>query len=212
MIITRIVKRKNKQRTFAIYVDGAIEFDVSDTVLLKYGLRRGDNIDEDTITEIKGSELRKQAENLAVNYISYRPRSSRELLDHLIRKGFSRELGESVVQHFESISLINNLEFARMFVRDRLRRKATGQRLLHRLLAAKGIPSVTIEQVLRENVSEEDQKLAAKELASRRLNLTKQSMARLDPAKKRQRLTAYLLRHGFSNEVVQKTIQSLFRQ
>jgi len=211
VVITRIAKRKNKQRTFAVSVDGAFAFDVSDSVLLKYGLKVDDNIDERKIAEIKESDRRKEAQLIAVNFISYRARSSREVIDRLIHKGFSRDLAESVVHHFESVSLINNLEFARMFVRDKLQRKPTGRALLQKLLVAKGIPSSTIDQVLRENITEEDQKLAAKELASRRLRLTKRSMARLDPMKQRQRLTGYLLRHGFSNEIVQKTIQSLFR-
>ena len=197
---------------FSIYGDGAFAFDVSDTILLNYGLRTGDNIDENKIAEIKASELRKQAQLSAINYVSYRPRSSREVFDHLTRKGISKELAQSVVHHFESVRLINNLEFARMYVRDKLRRKPTGKSLLQKLLAAKGIPSSMIDQVLRENISEEDQKNAAKELASRRLRLTKRSMAGLDPIKQRQRLTGYLLRHGFSNEIVQKTVQTFFRQ
>ncbi len=196
---------------FSVYVDGAFAFDASDTVLLSYGLRTEDSIDENKIAEVKASELHKEAQLSAINYVSYRPRSSREVLDHLTRKRFSRELAESVVQHFESVSLINNLEFARMFVRDKLRRRPTGRSLLQKLLAAKGIPSSIVDQVLRENISEEDQKNAAKELASRRLRLTKRSTAGLDRIKQRRRLTSYLLRHGFSNEIVQKTIQSLFR-
>jgi regulatory protein len=211
VVITRIVKRKNKRRMFAVHVDGSYAFDVSDTVLVQYGLKTEDNIDQNKIAEIKASEVRKEAQLTAVNYLSYRPRSSREVIDHLGRKGFPRDLAESIVRHFETVSLINNLEFARMFVRDKLRRKPIGKSLIQKLLAAKGISSPMIQQVLSENISDEDQKNAALELASRRLRLTKRSMAKLDPIKQRQRLTGYLLRHGFTNEVVQKTVQTLFR-
>lgn len=212
MIVTRITRRKNNRRLYAVFVDGTFSFDASDSVILKFGLRTNDPIDEEKIAAIKASELQKSAQLTAVNYVSYRPRSSREVIDHLHRKGFSKELAESVVHHFESVSLINNLEFARMFVRDKLRRKPTGKALLQKLLAAKGIPSSMIDQVLREHVSDEDQKIAARELAAKRLRLTKRSLTGLDAMKQKQRLTGYLLRHGFSNEIVQKTIQALFRQ
>ncbi len=212
MIVTRIAKRKNSRRLFAVYVDGEFAFDASDAVILKFGLRTNDSIDEERIAAIKTSELQTEAQLIAVNYVSYRPRSSREVLDHLMRKGFSKELADSVVRHFESVSLINNLEFARMFVRDKLRRKPTGKALLQKLLAAKGIPSPMIDQVLREHISDEDQKNAARDLASRRMRSTKRSLAALDPTKQKQRLTGYLLRHGFSSEIVHKTIQALFRQ
>lgn len=212
MVITRITKHKSKRGKFAVYVDGEYSFDVSNAVLLQYALRTGESVDEGKLQTIKASEVRREAEQSAVNFISYRPRSSKELLDHLVRKGHNKELAAALVRHFESVSLINNLEFARMFVRDKLRRKPTGKALLQRHLVAKGISSVMIDQVLGENVSDEEQRIAAQDLASRRLRLTKRSMTKLDPLKQKQRLTGYLLRHGFSNEIVHKTIQSLFRQ
>jgi regulatory protein len=212
VIVTRIVSRKNNQRLYGVYIDGEFAFDASDSTILKFGLRSNSSIDEETIAAVKSAEVQREAQLTAINYVSYRPRSSREVLDHLKKKGFSRELADSIVHHFESVSLINNLEFARMFVRDKLLRKPTGKALLQRQLAAKGIPSTLIEQVLREYISDEDQKNAAKELASRRLRLTKRSLSGLDLLKQKQRLTGYLLRHGFSSEIVRNTIQSLFRQ
>jgi regulatory protein len=212
LLISRITNRANKRRLFSVYVDGTLAFDISDAVLLKFGLRTGDAIDDSTIHAIKLAENEKQAQLTAVNYLSYRPRSSREVHDHLVRKGFSRELADFVVRHFKSVSLIQDLEFARMFVRDRIRRRPTGRALLHRQLAAKGIDNDTIDQVLTEFISDEDQREAATTLASKRMRLTKESLAKLDPLKRRQRMTGYLLRHGFSNEIVQKTIQSLFQR
>lgn len=211
MVITRIVKRKNKRRLFTVFIDESASFDVSDSVLLQYGLRTGDSIDGATIAAVKASELQKEVQLVAVNYISYRPRSSREVLDHLTRKGFPRTLSEGTVHHLESIRLINNLEFARMFVRDKLRRKPIGRSLLQRFLAAKGIPAPIADQVLRETISDEEQKKAAQELASKRIRLTRRSMSKLDVLRQKQRLTGYLLRRGFSGEIVQNTIQALFR-
>ncbi len=212
MVITRIARNKGKKPLFAIYLDGEYSFDVSETVLAQFGLRTGEQLDDRRLQTIKGTANQKRAEEIAVNYVSYRPRSSKEVQDHLIRKGYSKDVAESVVSHLESVRLINNFEFARMFVRDRLRRKPTGRALLQKQLSVKGIPSTFIRRVLDENISDEDQKSAARELAARRLRLTKRSMARLDLMKQKQRLTGYLLRHGFSTEIVQKTIQNLFRQ
>jgi regulatory protein len=209
VVITRIAKKRNARNLYTVYVDDVPAFDVSDTVALNYGLKKEVQLDEQTIEAIKSTELEKQARMIALNYVSYRPRSSKEVLDQLIRKGFTKDLADSVVRHFESVSLINNLEFARMFVRDKLRKKPTGKALLQRQLAVKGIPTSMIEQVLREHVSEEDQRNAAAELASRRIRLTKRTLSRLDPVQQRRRLTGYLLRHGFSSEIVQRTVRAL---
>ncbi len=212
MVITRIARNKAKRTSFAIYLDGEYSFDVNEAVLVQFALRTGDELDDRKVQSIKSVALRKAAEEVAVNYVSYRPRSSREVQDHLVHKGYTKEVADSVVGHLESVRLINNQEFARMFVRDRLRRKPTGRALLQKQLSAKGIPSAMIRQVLDESITDDGQRAAAKELATTRLRLTKRSMMKLDPLKQKQRLTGYLLRHGFSSEIVQKTIHNLFRQ
>ena len=176
MVITRITKRKNRPHLYSVYIDGAIAFDVSDSVLVTCGLRTGDSLSTEKIATIKAAESTKEAQHTAINYVSYRPRSSREVLEHLKRKGFSKDLAESVVRHFQSVSLINDLEFARMFVRDKIRRKHSGKSLLQKLLAGKGITPSMIDTVLREYITDDDQKSAAQELASKRLRLTKRSM------------------------------------
>jgi regulatory protein len=185
---------------------------VTDSVLVTFGLRTGDPVTPEKIATIKSAESAKEAQHTAINYVSYRPRSSREVLEHLKRKGFAKDLAESIVRHFQSVTLINDLEFARMFVRDKIRRKHSGRALLQKLLAGKGISPAMIDTVLREYITDDDQKSAAQELASKRLRLTKRSMSKLDPLKQKQRLTGYLLRHGFSNEIVQKTVQALFHR
>ncbi len=211
MLITRISKRKNNRGVYSIYVDGGPSFEVSEAVLVKTGLRTNDSIDEKGIAAATALEADHRARTIAVNYLSYRPRSSGEVLQHLMRKGVAREIAEPLVRHFESIRLINNLEFARMFVRDRLRRKPTGRALLKNLLGSKGISPAVVDQVLRETITDEEQTTAARELAAKRLRLTKRSTAKLDPQKQLQRITGYLLRHGFSSEIVQRTVRSLFR-
>ncbi len=211
MIITRIVRNKGKRNSFAVYLDGEYSFDAGESILTQFALGTGRELDDHDVQTIREAARQQAAEETGVNYISYRPRTSKEVRDHLIRKGHPKELAASVVARLESLRLINNLEFARMFVRDRLRRRPTGKALLQKELAAKGIPPSVVRQVLEENISDEDQGSAAKELATKRLRLTKRSMTRLDPLQRRQRLTGYLLRHGFSNEIVQKTIKNIFR-
>jgi regulatory protein len=139
LVITRISKRKNSRGRYSVFIDGSPSFEVSETILLKSGLRTNDSIDEKGIAAVKELEAENKARTIAVNYLSYRPRSSNEVFQHLVRKGISRGIAEPIVHRFESVGLINDLEFARMFVRDRLRRKPIGRALLKNLLAAKGI-------------------------------------------------------------------------
>ncbi len=210
MIITKIARKKSKRPQSIVYVDGAHAFELSDDVLLKFGLRVGDTLDDAKVEQIVTGEAQYRAQSLAVNYISYRPRSTKEIVDHLRKKGFAVELAKKVTQHLQKKNLVNDAEFAGMFVRDRLKRKPIGTAMLRQQLMTKGIPPHIIERVLGQLVNNEDQERAAEELAAKRLTLSSGSFARLDPSKRKRRLFEYLLRRGFSTDIATKTVRNLF--
>lgn len=209
MTITKILRKKARQPVYAVYVDGALAFELSDEVLLKFGLKTGDKIDDQAVERISTSEAFHRAQTFAVNYLSYRPRSSKEIQDHLRKKGFSPDLGRKVVQHLQKQGLVNDVEFARMFVRDKLKKKQVGKAWIRRALYEKGVSSHIVEKTFKEYVSDDDQEQAAHQLAEKRLRLAGASFEKLDQNKKRKRLFNYLLRRGFSSEVALKTVRTV---
>ncbi len=209
MFITKIIRKKSRQALYSVSVDGAKAFELNADVLGKFGLRVGDELSDKDIERILVEEARFRAQRLAVNYLSYRPRSSREITRHLARKGFGKDLARIVAQNLEKAGLINDAQFAAMFVRDRIKRRPVGRALLRRSLHEKGIAPQIVEQVLNHALSDETQQEAARELASKRLRLHQSSFAKLDTAHKKKRLLEYLLRRGFSNDVAIKTVRAV---
>ena len=209
MYITKILRKKARQPVYAVYVDGSLAFELSDEVLLKFGLKTGDKIDEQAVEKISTSEAFHRALRFAVNYLSYRPRSSKEILDHLRKKGFSPDFGRKVVLHLQKQELVNDVEFARMFVRDKLKRKQVGRAWIRRALYEKGVASHIVEKVFQEYISDDDQEQAAHQLAEKRLKLANASFEKLDKDRKRKRLFAYLLQRGFSSDVALKTVRTV---
>ena len=209
MYITKILRKKARQPLYAVYVDGSLAFDLSDEVLMKSGLKTGDRIDEQAVERLTTSEAYHRACQFAVNYLSYRPRSSKEVQDHLRRKGYATDLGKKVVGQLQKSGMINDMEFARMFVRDRLKRKHVGKAWMRRALYEKGIPSHTVEKVFKEYISDDEQEAAAQQAAERRLTLASATFDKLDETRKRKRLLDYLLRRGFPTEIALKTVRTL---
>jgi regulatory protein len=210
VLITKIVRSRKERNSYAVFIDEAPAFTVSDEVLLKFGLLTGKRIDERMVEEIASAEAFSRARKIAVNFISYRPRSSKEILDKLTHKGFSSELAKQVVRHLRDGNLVSDLEFARMLVRDKLRGKPMGRGMIRRKLLEKGISFPIIERVLKEYVSEDDEQQAAARLAAKKLNLSRSRFAGLDPKKQQKRLIDYLLSRGFSTEVALKTVRVMF--
>jgi len=208
VIITKILRSRKLRGGYAIYIDEVFAFDVGESVLMKFGLQPGNRIDEKTVEQLSSAEALDRAQKIAVNFISYRPRSLREVVNKLVSKGFSSELSNRVAGHLQAVNLLNDLEFARMFVRDKLRGKPIGKAMMRRKLIEKGIAPHTIERVIRETISEEDEQQAALKLLERKLRRADHRFAKLDAPRRRKRLLDYLLRRGFSSDVAVKTVRN----
>lgn len=190
-------------------MDGTSAFEITEEVLIKLGLEVGDDLGEKKVEQILTSEAMARASHIAINFISYRPRSAYEVITKLTRKGFSRDLARKVVERLEGLKMINDLEFARMFVRDRKKRRPIGGALLRQSLHMKGIAPHLVEQVLRETLSDEEQEEAASTVARKHLRTTSRSFDKLDNARQRKRLHDYLLRRGFSHDIAKKAVRSI---
>ena len=208
MVITKIKKIRGKRQRYSVHLDGMPALELSDWTIGKLGVHTGDDLDEETIEKIKSTESETQAKNNAVNYLSYRQRSSKEMVDHLIKKGFTRACAEEVTRQLQSARMMNDLEFARAFVRDRLKRKPTGQALLRMQLLARGIPSSMADTVLADLISPQNQQASALQAAMRKIQITRSSTINLDDEKQKKRLLDFLLRRGFSYEIALKTIRT----
>jgi regulatory protein len=191
-----------------VHLDGVPALEVSDWTIGKCGLRTGDDLDEQRIDKIKTTEAETQAKNIAINFLSYRQRSSKEIIDHLTKKGFARTCAEEVTCQLQSARMVNDLEFAYAFVRDRLKRKPTGHALLRMQLLAKGIASSMADTVLAELISPQSQQVSALQAAKRKIRLIRYSKRDPDEEKRKKRLLDFLLRRGFSYEIAFKTVRT----
>lgn len=210
MLITKIVKSRKGRDSYAVYLDEALAFHASESILMRFGLRRGMQLDQESVEEVALASSVEEARAIAINLISYRPRSSKELNDKLKQKGFSAEVACGAIRHLQDINLLNDLEFARMLVRDKLRGKPMGRAMVRRKLLEKGIAFQIVERVLKEYISEDDEREAAARLAARKLKLSRSRFADLDTSRRRKRMMDYLLGRGFSTDVALKTVRTVF--
>ena len=208
MIITKIQRLRGRRSRYGVHLDGVRTLELSDWTIGKYCLRTGDDLDEQTIDIIKSTEAETQAKNNAINFLSYRQRSSKEIIDHLMKKGFTFECAEVVTQQLQSARLVNDLEFARTFVRDRVKRKPTGHALIRMQLLAKGIPSSMTDTVLAELISPQNQQASALDAAKRKIRLMRYSKKNLGEEKQKKRLLDFLLRRGFSYDIARDTVRT----
>lgn len=107
------------------------------------------------------------ARAILLRQLTLGPRSKQQLAAKLRERHVPPEVAEAVLSRFEGVGLINDADFAEMWVRSRFSTKGLSRSALRRELASKGIEGPVAEEALAE-LSDDDELAAARELAERR--------------------------------------------
>lgn len=193
-LITKIEIQKKKPNRRSVYIDGKYAFGIDEEVLLQFNLEEDQTIDEQEIKDIQKAEEKRACKESSLRLLSYRMRTENELRKRLKQKNYNQEVIDEVLDSLKRLDLINDLEFARMWMRER--GSWRGKFKLKTELWEKGVSQEIIETVLSElplNESEIAERLADKWLKSHK-NLG-------DDVSKR-RLTNFLLRRGISYDTI----------
>jgi len=145
-----------------------------------------------------------EALRYAFRLLKFRPRSEYELHQRLKRRGFSESLIKEATLFLKEKGLVNDLEFARVWVESRIK-KPLGINRLRQELKIKGIDKELISKVI-DNISiryREDE--TVRDLTYRRWERLKH----IPPHKAKQRIYLYLLRRGFSSNMIREVINQL---
>ncbi|MGA1840377.1 MAG: regulatory protein RecX [bacterium] len=138
----------------------------------------------------------QRAKELAINLISYRPRSSKEVRSHLIQKGYSFLLADQVVNYLQESDYLNDKEFARKWYLSRLNKGGYGPLLIYKELTARGIPAEDCRYLKERFYPEEREREEALRL------IEKKGFNKPMDAHQEKRLYNMLLRRGFSPGLV----------
>ena len=136
--------------------------------------------------------------------LKYRQRSENEIRERLSRKKFPEEAIKDTIAFLKEKKFIDDNIFARAWISERLK-KGLGPRRLVQELKFKGIEKQVIENNLREAKESYNELEIARELAAGRLN----RLRGLDFQIAKRRVYGYLLRRGFSPEIVMDVLNQI---
>ena len=139
----------------------------------------------------------QKAKDYAFLLLKFRLRSENEIRQRLKKKKFDADIIEMTLFFLKDKGFIDDNYFAKTWIESRIK-KPLGIRRLKAELSIKGINKAIIDtqiDEIKKSYSEED---IVGGIAKDRLNKLKG----IDPQKAKRRVYAYLLRRGFSPEVV----------
>src|SRR3972149_11751663 len=94
MKITDIAAQKKRER-FNIFLDGEFAFGVSAELRFTKKLEVGQNLTQKEVESIVEADQTERLFNKALRFLSYRPRSEKEVRDDLLRKGRLKDTDKS---------------------------------------------------------------------------------------------------------------------
>ena len=183
-------------------MDNQFAFGLEASVVHKFGLKEGDRLTENQVTDLLLKEEKKRVKQKAYRFLSARSHSKEEMRTKLARKGFDKRLIEETISELETTGLVDDTEFALSYARNRLANRPIGEKLLRYELGRKGISEEIVEQTVREAYSERDQMEFAKELVEK----TRGRFDNLAIWEKKKRLGDLLARRGFSWDLVHEVV------
>jgi regulatory protein len=185
-----------------VYIDGEFAFGLAMVEASK--LSTGQFLTDADIEALKQFDEVERAHELALNLLSYRPRSEREVRHRLQRKGFSEQAIEQAVQRLSRAKLLDDEAFARYWINNREQFRPRGQFALRQELRRKGVSNDIIDGLLEDvDEAENAYRSATKRLAR---------WQRLDPGERKRKLSGYLQRRGFGYDVIRDVWERLLAE
>lgn len=152
----------------------------------------------------KNIDLLQKAKEYAFLLLKFRPRSEKEIYERLKKKKFDAEIIKEAIAFLKEKRFIDDNYFAKVWLESRLKRPL-GLRRLKQELGLKGIAKEIIDSRLQEIKKKYCEGDIVREIARQRLCKLKN----IEPAKVKSRIYGYLLRRGFSPDVVIDVINQL---
>jgi regulatory protein len=151
--------------------------------------------------------------NKALHFLSFRPRSEKEVRDSLLKKDAPEEIIERVIARLKEHKFVRDEDFAKWFIENRLRFRPKSINIIKLELKQKGIERDIIDSAILEiqnsdvvdvEVNDLD---SAKKLVAKRI----EKYQGQDKQVIYQKLGSYLARRGFNWDTIKKSIDDILR-
>jgi regulatory protein len=157
--------------------------------------------------ELSPEERWKKAKEICFDLLAARPRTQEELRQALRRKGFDEETSETLLGKLDRAGLVNDAEFAELWVKSRHANQGLSRTALVAELRRKGVDGEIAAQAAGE-VDRESEEQRARELVRKKLG----SLGNVDEQTALRRLLGFLARKGYPQGLAYTVIRDELRE
>ena len=144
--------------------------------------------------------------NAAMHLLKYRSRSCQEIKSRLSKKGYSDIDIEQTVSYLIDLGYLNDYNFAKLFVKDKIRQKGVGPIYLINELKKHNISKNIIDNSIDYGFSKFSLNEIVDNHIQKRLKLLKNKSAK----EKKQKIIQFLQRKGFEWNQISSELEKYF--
>lgn len=178
------------------------EFGIDLDNLVRFGINSGKEFSSEQINNIiHEAEFQKTFDKL-INFCMLRPRSYFEVFNWMKRKKVHESMNEKLIKRLEKLELLDDEKFAKWWIDQRLTFKNKSIRALKFELAKKGVGKNIIDSLINQTDIDEVK------LAQNLLEKKAYRWSRLEADERNRKMTEFLMRNGFSWEIIKEALDS----
>ncbi|MCL5411759.1 MAG: RecX family transcriptional regulator [Patescibacteria group bacterium] len=222
--ITAIEKQKKDSKRVSVFLDGQFAFGISLEQKFEEKLKIGQVLTGVQVKELVEKDQVSRLMDKALHFLSYRPRTEKEVRDQFLRKGKLKDLKtetekaayqnsvEKVINQLKKYGQVDDFDFAKWWVEQRLRFNPRGFRLLKMELRQKGVSREIIDQVAKERESQEEATGSPEESALKAGEKKLSLYRNLEKEEFRKKLGQFLMRRGYDWDVIAPVVDILLKK
>ena len=197
----KLTVKDGKNGKIHIYLDGEYRATVDRDWWYSEKYRNTKEITEDELTELISSVSFRRAYNKALDFLSRRPYSEKEIKRKLKEKDFNESAIEYAVNRLKELSLIDDVHYAELVSEHLYTNKHFGEKRIMQELLFRGIDRETAQNAILA--------LDKDSINSIVLLLEHKFKGKFSDEKGKQRTVAALLRYGYSYSDIKTAFQSV---
>ena len=173
-------------------------------VLISHNLESGKKISFEEYEKIKTDEEYQFVKTKALNFLSYRPRSKKEVETSLLKKGFEKESISLVLEELTRKGYLDDKEFARTYASHLIKNKMLGRVAVLNRFFIHDIEQDSLNQILNDIYDVHPPEDLIRKIAK------KKKFKANDSNNKNKKLIDHLKRKGFTWTEISGSLENTF--
>lgn len=175
-------------------------------IVLKYSLKNGLEVNNETYQSIIYDNNLLKAKNLAYTFASYKMRTELEVEKRLKQKGYDTKIITECINFLYEFKLLDNEKYANLFVKEKSLSKNWGKIRIKNELLSKGIDEYIIQNAIENFFPNTESFEKVLKIAQKKFDTLQK---RHDEKKSKQLLFAFLARRGFETNIIKEIIENI---